>query len=66
MGEFGTPRKIKEKLIYKEKCKHDKNTIRLPWQELPFLLNFLILCRFLDGRRDFSTFERRSGMTIIC
>lgn len=32
---------------------YDKNTFHLPRQELPFLLNFLILCVFLNGRREF-------------
>lgn len=41
---------------------YDKSVIRVPRQELPFLLNFLILCVFPNGRREFynefTTFER--------
>ena len=36
MEKCGKPRKIKEKPTYKEKCEHDKNTIYLPRQYLPF------------------------------
>ena len=39
--------------ILKEFKRYDKSFVRVPRQELPFLLNFLILCVFLNGRREF-------------
>ena len=43
-----------------------KSSIYLPWQELPFLLNFLVLCGFPDDKQifynKFTTFEKRSDM----
>ena len=67
MGKCEKPRKIKEKPTYKEKCEHDKNTIHLPRQELPFLLNSLILCGVPHTKaifyNVFTTFEKRFDMT---
>lgn len=37
----GKPRKIKEKPTYKEKCEHDKNTIRMSRQPLSQMKIFL-------------------------
>ena len=66
MGRCRKAHKIKEKPTYKEKCEHDKNTIYLPRQDLPFLLNFLVLCGFPDDKQifynKFTTFEKRSDM----
>lgn len=46
--------------------RYDKNTIRLPRQEFPLHLNFLILYGFLHDKEIFynvfTTFERYSDM----